>query len=82
MSDAPSVKPSVDAAYEYALPFSHHVEARVDAHLAGQTYNAALLGEVERLREALRSIADNTCCEICHEAALVARAALAKGEDT
>ena len=31
---------------------------------------------VERLREALRSIAANTCCDRCQEAALVARAAL------
>lgn len=32
--------------------------------------------EVARLREALRSIADNSCCGACREAALVARAAL------
>jgi len=40
--------------------------------------------EVERerekgLREALESIARNTCCDKCHEAALVARAALRGG---
>jgi len=51
--DAPSINASVEAAYEYALPFSHHVEARVDAHLAGQTYNAELLDEAAGLlREA------------------------------
>ena len=34
--------------------------------------------EADRLREALESIAANTCCDKCQEAALVARAALAK----
>jgi cell division protein FtsB len=33
-------------------------------------------GEIEKLRAALRSIAANTCCDRCQEAALVARAAL------
>ena len=32
------------------------------------------------LREALESIAKNTCCERCQEAALVARAALRRKE--
>jgi len=32
------------------------------------------------LREALRSIASNTCCDRCQEAALVARAALKEKE--
>lgn len=36
----------------------------------------AAKAEVARLREALRSIADNSCCGACREAALVARAAL------
>lgn len=35
-----------------------------------------LLAEVERLREALQSIAGNTCCDSCQEAARVARKAL------
>jgi len=35
--------------------------------------------EIERLREALQSISNNTCCDNCQEAALVARAAL-KGD--
>ena len=40
--------------------------------------------EVARLRAALESIAANTCCDRCQEAALVARDALAHkgGEDT
>lgn len=38
------------------------------------------LEENERLREALQSISNNTCCGACQEAALVARAAL-KGTD-
>jgi hypothetical protein len=36
--------------------------------------------EIEKLREALRSIASNTCCDRCQEAALVARAALKEKE--
>jgi tRNA(Phe) wybutosine-synthesizing methylase Tyw3 len=32
--------------------------------------------ENQRLREALQSIANNTCCEPCQEAKLVAKAAL------
>ena len=36
--------------------------------------------EIERLREALSSIAMNTCCGTCQEAALIARAALAAKE--
>jgi len=35
---------------------------------------------IEQLREALRSIASNTCCDRCQEAALVARAALKEKE--
>ncbi len=40
----------------------------------------ALEAERDALREALESIAANTCCDRCQEAALVARAALAKGK--
>ena len=36
--------------------------------------------EIERLREALQSIAKNTCCDTCREAALVARKALGEKE--
>jgi hypothetical protein len=36
--------------------------------------------EIENLRAALRSIAANTCCNRCQEAALVARAALGEKE--
>ena len=35
-----------------------------------------LQAENERLREALQSIAKNTCCDRCQEAALVAKEAL------
>lgn len=38
--------------------------------------------EVERLREALESIAANACCDRCQEAALVAKAALRREEKT
>jgi hypothetical protein len=39
-----------------------------------------LQAENEKLRAALRSIAANTCCDLCQEAALVARAALGEKE--
>ena len=39
--------------------------------------NARLQARVRDLEAALRSIAANTCCEHCQEAALVARAAFA-----
>lgn len=32
--------------------------------------------EIERLRDVLQSISNNTCCDNCQEAALVARDAL------
>jgi chromosome segregation ATPase len=38
-------------------------------------------GEIEKLRAALRSIAANTCCNRCQEAALVARAALGEKDN-
>ena len=38
--------------------------------------NGELKAEIERLREALQSIADNTCCNNCQEAAKWAKAAL------
>lgn len=34
--------------------------------------------DIEELIRALRSIANNTCCDTCREAALVAREALTK----
>ena len=36
--------------------------------------------EIAQLREALQSISNNTCCDNCQEAALVARAALKEKE--
>ena len=41
-----------------------------------QDHIEALTAENERLRGALGSIARNSCCKNCQEAALVARAAL------
>jgi hypothetical protein len=45
------------------------------AHAAEETAARAIL-ERERMRTALESIARSTCCDQCHEAALVAQAAL------
>ena len=36
--------------------------------------------EIKRLREALQSIANNSCCGTCQEAALIARKALGEKE--
>ena len=41
----------------------------------------ALAAERDTLRAALSSIARNTCCDRCQEAALVARAALEGGKE-
>lgn len=51
-------------------------------HIDGCQYDTLdrLRAENARLREALRSIAGNTCCDNCREAALVASAALAEQE--
>jgi hypothetical protein len=38
--------------------------------------------EIQRLRSALQSIADNTCCDGCQEAALVAKRALRTAKET
>lgn len=42
---------------------------------------AALEARIAELKAALSSIARNTCCDKCQEAALVARAALEGGKD-
>ena len=43
--------------------------------------NARLNNRIEQLEAALRSIAANTCCDTCQEAALVDRAALGEKKD-
>jgi hypothetical protein len=50
------------------------VDRRDDATVGGAVV------EIERLRETLQSIADNTCCDGCREAGRVAALAL-KGAD-
>jgi hypothetical protein len=60
-----------------AIPFSHGFTPAVLAA------NLGLIAAAPDLLAALRSIAANTCCDTCREAALVARAALARiGEVT
>ena len=49
-----------------------------DSHIIGAARIAA--DEIEWLRAALRSIANNTCCAGCGEAARVAATALKEGE--
>jgi hypothetical protein len=41
---------------------------------------AVYSSEIERLRKELQSIAKNTCCDTCQEAAMVARKALEEKE--
>jgi flagellar biosynthesis/type III secretory pathway protein FliH len=45
-----------------------------------KTVSAEFAAEMGKLREALQSISNNTCCDNCQEAALVARAALKEKE--
>ena len=54
--------------------------ARV-ARRAAEADNKRLRGEKLQLIATLQSIASNTCCDKCQEAALVARAALAGATD-
>jgi hypothetical protein len=64
---------------------SNHDEWRGKETVANAALIAAakdLAAEVLRLREALSSIARNTCCGGCQEAALVAHAALGEAPDS
>ena len=54
------------------------LEAKLDKNIHARWDANA---RIEELEAALRSIAANTCCDKCQEAALVAREALAKLED-
>ena len=55
--------------------------SRVQKLLIAQEHEIVSLKQrIEALEKALRSIAANTCCDSCQEAALVARAAL-EGKD-
>lgn len=51
----------------------------VQADMWHQNYKEAA-DEIEQLRHVLQSISNNTCCDSCQEAALVARAALKEKE--
>ena len=63
------------------MDFDHELVPR-DQLFGGGKYSTweaevkALRAEVKRLEKALRSIANNTCCDGCGEAARVARAAI------
>ena len=60
----------------------NHQHGRADRnaaqYAAEQAKREQLQAENKKLRTALRSIAANTCCDLCQEAALIARAALGK----
>jgi hypothetical protein len=53
--------------------YMRHWEGRA---LTAEAHLAVVLHELERFRGTLTSIANNSCCTPCREAALVARAAL------
>ena len=53
---------------DYALAWENH--------LLHEQIFVLTEAKIERLQELLRSIASNTCCDKCQEAALVARVAL------
>ena len=59
------------------LSESLRIEA-LHAQAQRELFDAKALNQ--ELLEALTSIAKNTCCDRCQEAALVARAAITKGE--
>jgi formylmethanofuran dehydrogenase subunit E len=57
---------------DYALAWENH--------LLHEQLFVLTEAKIERLRKALQSISNNTCCDNCQEAALVARAALKEKE--
>ena len=95
MRDGAAMTDIVERLREYNEPpfdyIAHEAAAKIEhLRLAWDTISVRwgitsaecnkLIIEIERLREALRSISNNTCCGNCQKAALVARAALKEKE--
>lgn len=66
--------------YRVRADLSHrkHEATEESVCITGTEANARLIAAAPELLEALESIAKNACCDRCQEAALVAKAALAK----
>ena len=75
-SDAIALHDAADTIEQLRGQVDFERECREDTYADLEKQDA----EIKRLREALQSISNNTCCDNCKEAALVARAALREKE--
>ena len=75
-SDAIALRDAADTIEQLRGQVDFERECREDPYADLEKQDA----EIKRLREVLQSISNNTCCDNCQEAALVARAALKEKE--
>jgi hypothetical protein len=75
-SDAIALRDAADTIEQLRGQVEFERECRNGAYADLEKQDA----EIERLRDVLQSISNNTCCDNCQEAALVARAALKEKE--
>ena len=76
-NDLETAERALDAQTDFRKEIERLNQRIENCQTAKRLHFARKDAEIERLREALESIAANTCCDKCQEAALVARAALA-----
>ena len=69
-----------DLIFELEKQIKNTSHAFSDARAMMAMHDHLYKTEIAQLREALQSISNNTCCDNCQEAALVARAALKEKE--
>lgn len=75
-SDAIALHDAADEIEQLRGQVDFERECREDTYADLEKQDA----EIKRLRDVLQSISNNTCCDNCQEAALVARAALKEKE--
>jgi len=75
-SDAIALRDAADTIEQLRGQVEFERECRNGAYADREKQDA----EIKRLRDVLQSISNNTCCDNCQEAALVARAALKEKE--
>ena len=75
-SDAIALRDAADTIEQLRGQVEFERECRNGAYADLEKQDA----EIKRLRDVLQSISNNTCCDNCQEAALVARAALKEKE--